>query len=634
MVGIFGLACQKKDSLCKENVEDLVKILRRGDCCTERLMLGSGFLGTVELLSSRGKNGVVFDNDLSLAGISRGSVGNKKEIIDALGALPSIPAESETQFLINLYQKKGLEFARYINGLFNVAINDEKNRRIIIVNDRYGFYPLFYALSNERFVFASEAKFILRATNIAPKMNKMAISEFFTLSYLLGEKTFFEGIRLMKPASIMIFNKAENKVETKQYWDFSIPKRSFDTQGILFEDFKRLMGKAVERAIQGNKKIGVFLSGGLDSRAIAAFATRTDAEVVAFTFGNKDSFEQKIAARVAEKLKIKYVLREIPSDFIANYAEKIVYNGDGMIRIRDCHFIALLDEVKSMVDAVLLGTFGGELFGSKVTKKQRDFESKEEVIDYLFKKNTTVIPLDEYQEAFGSDFKNAGSELLERFHRTFDQIQFGLPEDIVEYWEYRNRQIRYIFQSFQYMNWYLDMRHPFLDTDLVEFFALGLPYNSRLNESFLQKALNYCFPSLSDIPWERTGAPPDAGPFTMWVGRGKLFLKNQIRRILERASKGKIGIAPRDYRLYGQWLRTGSKDYVARLLSDHRTLSRGFFNPGYIQRVLQEHMNFQENHDELVCDLVNFELLNRTFLEGFEPLECNVFETDENPRKV
>jgi asparagine synthase (glutamine-hydrolysing) len=122
------------------------------------------------------------------------------------------PPESETQFLMNLYQRKGLEFAKYINGLFNVAISDEKKGRIIIANDRYGFYPLFYTLSKERFAFASEAKFVLRAANIPSKINKMAISEFFTLSYLLGEKTFFEGIELMKPASIMIFNSASASV--------------------------------------------------------------------------------------------------------------------------------------------------------------------------------------------------------------------------------------------------------------------------------------------------------------------------------------------------------------------------------------------------------------------------------------
>jgi hypothetical protein len=139
----------------------------------------------------------------------------------------------------------------------------------------------------------------------------------------------------------------------------------------------------------------------------------------------------------------------------------------------------------------------------------------------------------------------------------------------------------------------------------------------RINEKFLQKAINYYFPSLSDIPWERTGAPLDPDIITMWFGRGKLFLKSKTGLILEKISKGKIKTAPRDYRLYNQWLRTGSKDYVIRLLLDQQTLNRVLLKPSYVKQVLQEHMNYQRNHDQLLCDLINFELLNRIFFEDF-----------------
>jgi len=622
MVGIFGLFRREKDSFHKEKIEDLVNIMKHKDSCVGTIRLTSSVMGTVELFSSKGKNNAVLDRDSSLSGVSRGRVNNKKEIIDALGVLQSADFEDETSFFISLYKAKGLEFVKHINGLFNLAINDEKKGRIILVNDRFGFYPLYYALSDGTFAFASEAKFVLKATNVTPKIDKRAVSEFFTFSFLLGDKTFFEGVRLMKPASIMVFHKAENKIETKQYWDFSIPERRFNVQDNLFKEFRRLMEKAIERSIRGSKKVGVFLSGGLDSRAIAAFASKSGAEVVAFSFGPKDSFEQKIAMQVAKRLNIRIIVREIPSDFIAKYAEEIVYRGDGLIRIRDCHFIALLDEVKSMVDVVLLGTFGGELFGSKVTKNLMNLKSKEEIISYLFKKNAIGIQLNEYQKVFEKNFENEKSRLLERFKGTFDQIPFDNPEDVVEYWEYRNRQVRYIFQSFQYLNWFLETRHPFLDTDLVEFFAFKLPFNMRIYERFLQKAINYCFPSLSDIPWERTGTPLDPDPLTIWFGRGKLFLKSQIGLILEKVSKGKIKMAPHDYRLYNQWLRAGSKDYVTKLLLDRRTLNRGFLKPNYIKQVLQEHMYYQRNHDQLLCDLINFELLNRTFFESFKRQEC------------
>jgi len=556
--------------------------------------------------------------DYSPVELEQRIIEKKDEIVKTLNLSPSTYTDNETYFLVTLFKKRGLNFVRFINGLFNVAIYDAANGKIIIANDRYGFYPLFYTINNGKFAFASEAKFVLKAAKINPKINKESISEFFTFSYLLGEKTFFEGVKLLRPATIMVFDTINHKILTKQYWDFSIPQNQCDKHSDLFEEFKRLMKKAVNRAIKGADKIGVFLSGGLDSRALAAFASRSNVEVIAFTFGPKNSFEQRIARKVAERLKIKHICREIPSDFIAKYAEEIVYRGDGLVRIRDCHFIALLDEVRSMVDLVLLGTFGGELFGSKITKTIKNFKSKKDVINYLYKKNITVLPLSEYQRAFNDNLRDVGRNLFNRFYETFSQISFDKPEDIAEYWEYRNRQRRYIFQSFRYIDWYLETRHPFLDTDLVEFFALRLPYEMRLNEIFFQKALNYCFPCLSDIPWVRTMVPPGSSELALLIGRAKLFFKHKKDQILENALKGRVKFLPLDYRQYDQWIRTGSRDYILRLLLDSRTLSRGFFNPNYVKRILNDHINYKRNYDQLICDMVNFELLHRIFFDAFE----------------
>jgi len=617
MVGIFGLFCQNKGYL-EENIEGLTNILKHRNCYVEKKVIDSCLLGIVRLLSSRAKNCVACTKETNLVGVSTGYINNKDEIVKTLNLSPSTYTDNETYFLVTLFKKRGLNFVRFINGLFNVAIYDAANGKIIIANDRYGFYPLFYTINNGKFAFASEAKFVLKAAKINPKINKESISEFFTFSYLLGEKTFFEGVKLLRPATIMVFDTINHKILTKQYWDFSIPQNQCDKHSDLFEEFKRLMKKAVNRAIKGADKIGVFLSGGLDSRALAAFASRSNVEVIAFTFGPKNSFEQRIARKVAERLKIKHICREIPSDFIAKYAEEIVYRGDGLVRIRDCHFIALLDEVRSMVDLVLLGTFGGELFGSKITKTIKNFKSKKDVINYLYKKNITVLPLSEYQRAFNDNLRDVGRNLFNRFYETFSQISFDKPEDIAEYWEYRNRQRRYIFQSFRYIDWYLETRHPFLDTDLVEFFALRLPYEMRLNEIFFQKALNYCFPCLSDIPWVRTMVPPGSSELALLIGRAKLFFKHKKDQILENALKGRVKFLPLDYRQYDQWIRTGSRDYILRLLLDSRTLSRGFFNPNYVKRILNDHINYKRNYDQLICDMVNFELLHRIFFDAFE----------------
>jgi len=202
------------------------------------------------------------------------------------------------------------------------------------------------------------------------------------------------------------------------------------------------------------------------------------------------------------------------------------------------------------------------------------------------------------------------------FSQTVDQIDFDSAVDIAAYWSYRNHEPRYIFLNVQYMNWYLETRHPFLDNDLVDFFAFGLPPKLRIDKMFLQKAVNYCFPSLSGIPLEHEGVPPDSHPLRFFLGAVKHFLKRKSRKTIERLSHGKYSIfKPLDYRQYDNWLRTGSKTYVLKVLLNSRTLERGYFKRDYLQRIMKEHMTAKKNHNQMICDLINLELMSRIFFD-------------------
>jgi asparagine synthase (glutamine-hydrolysing) len=620
MPGIFGFIDRIGNSVSGKIVIDMENSVKHENCHVEKWISDFCLLGTVQLKFLRNKHSIIHDKEMPLVGISTGNVYNKRELSQKFGIKNAFSQKNCNQFFIDLYKKKGLDFVSYLNGLFNVAIFDKEREKVIIANDRYGFYPLFYSVNSKRLIFASQARSVLNDVNLIPRIDETAIPEFFTFSYLLGDKTFFKGVKMMMPANELIYDKADDHVEVKQYWDFSIPEKETHmptSLSNLLEEFKKLMKKAVERQVQDKKEIGVFLSGGLDSRILAAFASKTDTNVITFTFGVRNCPEQKIAKQVADRLGLENVFYEIPSDFIAKYAEKIVYLGDGLIRIRDCHFIALLEEIRKKVDTVLLGTFGGELFGSKIARELRNIKGKDEVMNYLFKKKTTVIPIEKHEEVFADAFySETRGKVRKNFIETFDKIRFGSAADIVDYWEYRNRQRRYIFQSFQYINWYIETRHPFLDNDLVEFFAFRLPFDLRLDERFLQKALDYCFPSLSDIPWEHTGVAPNSHQVEVFLGKAILFAKDKIGMTAKRALKGRVILAPCDYREYEEWLRTGSKAYTLEILLDPRTLKRGYFKFSYIKKILREHMDYRKNHDQLICDLINFELLNRIFLEG------------------
>ncbi|MGB9615456.1 MAG: asparagine synthase-related protein, partial [Fervidobacterium sp.] len=419
--------------------------------------------------------------------------------------------------------------------------------------------------------------------------------------------------------------RSADRLTQKRYWDFSkATAKVFNIQSYesYLKAFKKLAGKAVERRMQDKEKIGVFLSGGLDSRIIAAFASQTGKEVITFTFGVKGCIQKRIAEAISQRLGVRNVFYEIPSDFIARYAEEIVFGGDGLVRIRDCHFISALEKVRKEVDTVLMGIYG-ILFGWQRWEHPKEFLNKEsrlghkELANYLIRRYNTVLPLHDYQKAFTEEFYEQIKDAVPKnFMQTVDPKDFDRPMDMIAYWVLRNSEPRYIFQNLQYVNWYLEVRHPFLDNDLVDFFAFTLPPELKAGKVFLRKAADYCFPSLSDIPIEHGGVPPSAPLIRFLMGEFIASSKRKFGRAFERLTRNKtLTVFADDYRRYDYWLKTGSRDYVLKILLDSRTLNRGYFKSEYIKRIVEEHMSGRKNNEQTICDLINLELLFRMFFD-------------------
>jgi len=628
MPGIFGCINRSGDRVPEKMAIEMANSMKHEDRYVDEWIFDSCLLGAVELgFLNQGKSLIYCDAD-SFRGVSRGNIYNKLELSRRFGIQCTNSSLNDTRFIVELYEKEGLDFAKHLNGLFVAAIYDKEKDRIVIANDRYGYYPLFYSLSSKNFVFASEAKAVLKDPAIPPVINKSAIPEFFAFSFLLGDKTFFCNVKKMPPASTFTYDKTKDQIHIKRYWDFYLKRHEPQKPlGSYLKEFSNLMKRAVERRVKDQEEVGVFLSGGMDSRIIAAFASETKTPVITFTFGVKNCSEQKIASEVAERLGLENRFYEIPSDFIARYAKQIVYKGDGLVRIRDCHFIALLNEVRKRVHTVLLGTFGGDLvWPYSLTEKLLGLKKREEVINYLFKFYTSVmsnvLPIREHRRAFtDAFFKEIKGSVEKNFIRTFDEIEFSSPSDIADYWEYRNRESRYIFQASQHINWYLETRHPFMDNELVDFLSFRFPPHLRRREmfgmvvedTFLQKAITDSFPSLSDIPWH--GFPPNPSTLRVLLTGARHVIRKEIIAKLEKLLRTKITLAPIDFRGYDDWLRTGSRAYALNLLLDPKTLKRQFFRQGFMMKIMRNHMNYKENHDQLICDLINFELMNRIFFD-------------------
>ncbi len=632
MPGVMAGISRSGQKLPEKIVQEMVASMRYStssfvDECVE----DSYFIGAVEIANLYGKNSLLYDDGKSLVGVSKSGIFNKEELKRDLDIASGFSCTNDTRFLVELYEKKGIDFVKHVNGLFSFLVLDRKKDRIIMANDRYGYFPSFFGANSERIILASEAKTVLKGLAEHPKLNEEAIPEFFAFSYLLGGKTFFANVRKIPPATLLIYEANEDNLHFSRYWDFSLKK--YDRTIPLFDylkEFNRLMMRAVKRRVSDCEKVGVFLSGGLDSRVIAAFASELSIPVVTYTFGVEGCEEQLIASEVADALGLENIFLEIPSNFISDFARFIVYGGDGMIRIRDSHFISLLERIQGRVDAVLLGTFGGDMTcrpEGRLPDKMLKFRNKKQVIDFLFNYYTSVVsnvlPVSEQRKAFKEQFfSKIQGKTRKNFANTFAEIPFDSATDIGDYWEYRNREPRYIFHASQHMNWFLDTRHPYMDNDLVEFFTFRFPIQLRRREvfgvtfedTFLQKALNLRFPHLSQITWH--SFKPESNLLQVLAVKGIRFIQQNFAHFLEKIIRRRVPTLAIDFRGYNEWLRTGSREFVLNTLLDKRTLNRPYFREDFIKKAIANHMNYRVDNNQLLCDLINFELMNRIFFDS------------------
>ena len=208
-------------------------------------------------------------------------------------------SRTDTEVLVHLFEEIGLEMLSELNGMYAFAIWDERKKELHLVRDRYGIKPLFYTKQNDRFIFASEIKAILQDDKVPRRVNLQALHDFLTFDYIPGEQTAFEGIYEVPPSHVLTINSA-GQIKLQRFWQpsYRIDESISETEAsqTAFE----LMEQAVQRQLVADVPVGVLLSGGMDSSALAALMAKQKNEPIhTFSVGFEDkSFNELPFARI------------------------------------------------------------------------------------------------------------------------------------------------------------------------------------------------------------------------------------------------------------------------------------------------------------------------------------------------
>jgi asparagine synthase (glutamine-hydrolysing) len=241
----------------------------------KKLFFGHTRLSILDL-SSKG-NQPMENNDGSVVISYNGEVYNFRELRTKHFKNAPFKSDTDTEVILKLYEKKGIDFVNDLNGDFAISIYDKTIEKVYLMRDRMGVKPLYYHYQNGDLHFASEIKSLL-AGGIAAHLNKEYLPHFFTFKYVPEDKTLFKNIYRLSPGHILTYDIKSGTVDFHQYWK---PNTKPEYASLSYEDAKsetfRLIEDACDLRLIADVPIGTFLSGGLDSSIIAHFVKENKA---------------------------------------------------------------------------------------------------------------------------------------------------------------------------------------------------------------------------------------------------------------------------------------------------------------------------------------------------------------------
>ena len=304
------------------------------------------------------------NEDDSVQVVLNGEIYNHEELRRELVARGHrFRTRSDTEVLVHLYEDDGERMLQRLRGMFAFAVWDRRRGRLLVARDHFGQKPLFYTESGGRLTFASEIKALLARDPSLATLSPFALDQYLTLRFVQAPDTFFERIRALPPAHFLVWDGGAPRVE--RYWDLAYgPKWTFSEAETL-ERIDALLAETVALHLTSDVPVGAFLSGGLDSTLIAAYASKVlGPELRTFSMGipYRDLNELPAAAAVARLYGTRHFAEEVTPSVGADLPRLISALDEPADPLSIC-LLHLARMTAREVKVVLGGDGGDELFG-------------------------------------------------------------------------------------------------------------------------------------------------------------------------------------------------------------------------------------------------------------------------------
>lgn len=277
---------------------------------------------------------------------------------------------SDTEVILKAYIEYGDKFIEYVDGMFSIAIYDERDGRIKLYRDRAGIKPLYYLFDGRNFAFSSELKGIVElCKNIKFEIDYTAIYDFLMYQYIPEPKSMFKNVYKLRPANTLVFDIKKNTIiKDERYWKLHVNSKvaRHHSKEDVQEHLKYLIKESIKEQLVADVPVGTFLSGGVDSSIITYEASRLKKDIEAFSIGFLDKAydESRYAKILSDKYNLNVETNILGKDEIHNIKGELKQWYDEPFADTSAYPTYKVSKfARNKVTVVLTGDGGDELFG-------------------------------------------------------------------------------------------------------------------------------------------------------------------------------------------------------------------------------------------------------------------------------
>jgi asparagine synthase (glutamine-hydrolysing) len=533
--------------------------------------------------------------------------------------------KSDTETIVHLYEEHGRDCVKYLRGMFALALWDRRARRLFIARDRLGIKPLYYHYDGNRLLFGSEIKAILACPGIKPEFNRGTLAEYLAFGYIPEAETMYAGIRKLLPGHTLEIDET-GELQISQYWDLRVATDDGSRPREFYvQRYREMLEQCVSSHLMSDVPLGVFLSGGLDSSAVAALTTkirREPIETFAVGYGEESFSELPFARKVAELIGSKHHEVRLSREEFFQALPRLIWHEDEPIvwpSSVSLYFVARL--ARERVTVVLTGEGSDETLAGYTRYAWTEMNSR---MDAIYR---TLVPrflrgwIRERTQSgllsgttrrklehtfLARDGASWASFYFDNFYSAFsaaEQNELLTPAA-------RERSGDAYSGSMQYWNasWG-DLLHRMLYTDIKTYLVELLMKQDQMS---MAASIESRVPFLDHELVEFTATIP--AKYETQGMAGKYVLKSAIEDLLPRdiVYRRKMGFPTP----WAYWLNGPQLEDLERLLLEPRTLARGHFQPEAVRKLFSEHRVGSRDHGNRIWRLLNLELWQRVCLEG------------------